>query len=345
MQKTSKKDVNHILKRISNNKRKIKFRGKFKISGHISNLNLKENNSIDTLLNKKESNNIIPTKSKNYGYSTEKTDYSSKFSDKNSSKIKISTDSKRIFLDIQVNKTIPSTYRNKKIFELTCQRKQIPNLTLNNYCPIKTFSNNNINKENFKNINNIEFEKIITFTNNLFYSKTPQKYRKTKDNLLKIENKRTKKNKFNSLNCFIDDYMSKDNNEIKKYKINYRDYFGDSDFEKLEEKEKHYLTEINKIKLIYKNTNLMKALCDYLNLSFGKLKNEKNDILKTINQEKEEIKKENKYLKFLRNNWKHNLIPMNNIYRDNHKFNLKRTFNNKNLYPLRKDYFSNKNVF
>ena len=107
--------------------------------------------------------------------------------------------------------------------------------------------------------------------------------------------------------------MSKDNNEIKKYKINYRDYFGDSDFEKLEEKEKHYLTEINKIKLIYTNTNLMKALCDYLNLSFGKLKNEKNDILKTINQEKEEIKKENKYLKFLRNNWKHNLIQINNI--------------------------------
>ena len=111
---------------------------------------------------------------------------------------------------------------------------------------------------------------------------------------------------------------------------------------KLKEKEKTYLTEINKIKLIYKNTNLMKALCDYLNLSFGKLKNEKNDNMKTIKQEKEEIKRKKKYLKFLQNNWKHNLIPLKDIFNmNNKKNNLKFSFDSRNKkYNLKNGYFS-----
>ena len=83
----------------------------------------------------------------------------------------------------------------------------------------------------------------------------------------------------------------------------------------------------------------MKALCDYLNLSFVKLKNEKNERLKTINKEKEEIRKKNKYLKYLRNNFKYNLIPTTDIFNSTKKKNLKSSFN-RNLFLFRNHNFS-----
>ena len=190
-----------------------------------------------------------------------------------------------------------------------------------------------------KNIHKIEFDKILSFTNNIFYSKTPKKKGETNENKYNVEGKKAKNNKFNSLNYFIDDYMLKNDDDINKYKINFRDYFGDSDYVKLKDKQKTYLTEINKIKMLYKNTNLMKALCDYLNLSFVKLKNEKKERTKIIKQEKEELKKKKKYLKILQKNWEHNLIPISNIFNRNQKFNLKHTANNRNYYPLRKKFF------
>ena len=133
--------------------------------------------------------------------------------------------------------------------------------------------------------------------------------------------------------------MSKVIHESKRFKVNFKDYMGETEYDKLCEKEKTYLTETNKIKLIYKNTNLMKALCDYLNLSFVKLRNEKNERLKTLNKERDEIRKRNKYLKYLRNNFKHNLIPTTDIFNSTKKKNLKSTFN-RNLFLFRNNNFS-----
>ena len=337
-----KKNFIQSFQGISKEQKYPKLREKLKIINFKYNLNSKDNNnnSIDSKSNnfKKEINNNTFAKSKIFGYSTEKTDYSSKFSDKNISKIKMNNDSKHTTIDNKVNKTIQFSSRNINIYPM----KPLPNITLNNYHSLNTFSNYNRKRESFRDMNIYEMNKVITFTNNLFYSKTPQKKKDIKENKNNSESKKVRINKFNSLNCFIDDYMSKDNNEIKRYKTNFRDYFGDSDYDKLKEKEKTYLTEINKIKLIYKDTNLMKALCDYLNLSFGKLKNEKNENMKTIKQEKEEIKRKKKYLKFLQNNWKHNLIPLKDIFNTNNKKNnLKFSFDSRNKkYNLKNGYFS-----
>ena len=84
----------------------------------------KENNSI---LSSIQMNNI--TKSNNFGYYTEKTAYSSKLSDKNILKIKKRSNSKQIFMDIKVNKTLQPNYKNKKIFN----HKQLPHITLKDY--------------------------------------------------------------------------------------------------------------------------------------------------------------------------------------------------------------------
>ena len=343
---TFKKYVNLSLPGISNNHGKKIIKNRFKNTSQIQNLNSKQNNSIDSISNKKESKkNDVFTKSKIFGYSTEKTDYSSIFNDKNASKIKTNNNSKQIFLDIKVNKTIQCDHRNKKIFATEFQKTYSPINNLNNYYPINTITNSNKYSENFKNIHKIELDKILSFTNNIFYSKTSQKNGETSENKYNVEGKRTKNNKFNSLNHFIDDYMLKNDDDIIKYKINFRDYFGDSDYVKLKDKQETYLTEINKIKLLYKNTNLMKALCDYLNLSFVKLKNEKKERTKIIKQEKEELKKKKKYLKILQKNWEHNLIPIRDIFNINQKFNLKHTANNRNYYSLRKNFFIKHKIY
>ena len=176
---------------------------------------------------------------------------------------------------------------------------------------------------------------------NLFYSKIPIKKAGVQENQINSDIKKIRKNKFNSINCFIDDYTIKDDNEYKRYKTNFRNYFGDSDYERLKEKEKNYLTEMKKIKLIYKNTNLMNALFDYLNLAFGKLKNEKNENIKTIKNAQKEIRIKNKYMKFLQNNSKHNLIPLKDLFNNNtKKNNLKLAFKGRNKNHLKKELFS-----
>ena len=83
----------------------------------------------------------------------------------------------------------------------------------------------------------------------------------------------------------------------------------------------------------------MRALCDYLNLSFVKLRNEKNQRIKTLNKERAEISKRNKYLKYLRNSFKHNLIPTTDIFNSTEKKSLKSTFN-RNLFLYRNNNFS-----
>ena len=291
------------------------FRRKMETIEYNNNLNNQDNNSIDSIPNKKELDHNNLTKSKNFGYYTQKTEYSSKLSDNNIIKNRKISESKKIFMDIKVNKTIQANYKNRNIFK----KKHLPNITLNNYYSIKTFPNINRNKEAFKDIHKFEIDKVITFTNNLFYSKIPIKKAGVQENQINSDIKKIRKNKFNSINCFIDDYTIKDDNEYKRYKTNFRNYFGDSDYERLKEKEKNYLTEMKKIKLIYKNTNLMNALFDYLNLAFGKLKNEKNENIKTIKNAQKEIRIKNKYMKFLQNNSKHNLIPLKDLFNNNTK--------------------------
>ena len=132
MDMTFKKYVNLSLPGISNNHGKKIIKNRFKNTSQIQNLNSKQNNSIDSISNKKESKkNDVFTKSKIFGYSTEKTDYSSIFNDKNASKIKTNNNSKQIFLDIKVNKTIQCDHRNKKIFATEFQKTYSPINNLN----------------------------------------------------------------------------------------------------------------------------------------------------------------------------------------------------------------------
>ena len=77
-----------------------------KITNFKYNLNSKDNNSIVFKSNKQEINKNKFAKSKIFGYSTEKTDYSSKFSDKNVSKTKMNNESKYSSIDNKVNKNI-----------------------------------------------------------------------------------------------------------------------------------------------------------------------------------------------------------------------------------------------
>lgn len=311
------------------------FREKFIFNSPIDNLKFKKNKR-NYYSNKIEERNNSVNKLKIIERNSEETKYSSKISNLNISKIKINNGYNRNLLEIKANKTIQPNHRN---ISSNLPLMQSPNKTLNNDSVLNTFSNFKSSFNISKNVNKIDMDKIISFTNTIFYSKTPKKLREIKNYKNFSIKKRIKTNKFNSLNCFIDDYMSKENHESKRYKVNFKDYMGDNEYEKLVEKEKTYLTETNKIKLLYKNTNLMKALCDYLNLSFVKLKNEKNERLKTINKEKEEMRKKNKYLKYLRNNFKYNLIPTTDIFNSTKKKNLKSSFN-RNLFLFRNHNFS-----
>jgi hypothetical protein len=209
-----KKNMNQSFHGISQVQRYPKFREKMKITNFKYNLNSKDNNSIDFKSNKQEINKNKFAKSKIFGYSTEKTDYSSKFSDKNVSKTKMNNESKYSSIDNKVNKTIQYNYRNTNIYPM----RPLPHITLNNYNSLNTFSNYNRNRESFRDMNIYEMNKVITFTNNLFYSKTSQKKKDIKENKNNSENKRVRINKFNSLNLFTDDYMSKDNMKLKDIK-------------------------------------------------------------------------------------------------------------------------------
>ena len=258
-----KNNVNQSFPKISKGSRNINSLEKLQFKQYSNNLKIKDNYNKDLFSNKKESN-INNLKSSNiFGTNSVKTEYSTKLSDMNLSKIKTDNSSQ----DYKVNKTIPNNHhRNKNFFVTNFKGKYPQTKTLNNYRAFNTLSNVNIKTESYKNINKFEIDKIISFSNTMFCAKTPQKTKEMLQKRSKTDNRRTKTNKFNSINCFIDDYISKENNEIKKYKIDFKNYFGDSDYKKFVEKEKTYLTEVKKIKLLYKNTNLMKALCDYLNL-------------------------------------------------------------------------------
>ena len=324
----------------SNAKMYKNLREKLKFNPPIDNLKFKNNNryfNSNKIEKKDNSVNKLQYLEKN----SEETKYSSKISNMNISKIKTINSNNRNSLDLMANKTIQPNHRHIPSY---ISMSKSPIKKINNDYILNTFSNFKTNFEDNKNINKFDIDKIITFTNTIFYSQTPKKIKEIKDNKSMNIKRKIKTNKFNSLNCFIDDYMSKkDNHESKKIKVNFKDYMGDTEYDRLCEKEKTYLTETNKIKLIYKNTNLMKALCDYLNLSFVKLRNEKNQRIKILNKERAEINKRNKYLKYLRNNFKYNLIPTTDIFNSTKKKNLKSTFN-RNLFLYRNNHFSKNEI-
>ena len=280
-------------------------------------------------------------KLKSFEYSAENDKIFSKENNINLSQFKKEHNLK-LSTEIKINKTVQSKERNN-FFDSSFKIKSNSISKINNYKSFLTLSSINSNYESFKNIHSINMDKIITFTNTAFYSKSP----KFKTILTNNENenikeqRKTRNNKFNSLECFIDDYMSKENNDIKKYKTNFRDFFGDSDYEKLIEKEKTYLTEMGKIRLIYKNTRLMKALFDYLNLSLGKIKNKRNQRIKEINKSNEENRKKKKYMQFIEKHMRLNLIPYKDVFNNNHKNNLKFQFNKRSPLIYKNGYLSN----
>ena len=312
------------------------LRKKLKFSSPIDNLKFKNNNRYFNTNKKEEKDNSVK-KLKILERNSEETKNTSKISNINISKINTNNSHDVILLDIMANKTIQPNHRH---IPSNISMRQSSIKTIKNNYALNTFSNSKSNFEINKNINKFDMNKIITFTNTFFNSKTPKKIQEIKDYKKKNNKNKAKTNKFNSLNCFIDDYMSKkDHRENKKIKVNFKDYMGETEYDKLCEKEKTYLTEINKIKIIYKNTNLMRALCDYLNLSFVKLRNEKNQRMKTLNKERAEISKRNKYLKYLRNSFKYNLIPTTDVFNSTKKKSLNSTFN-RNLFRYRNNNFS-----
>ena len=98
---------------------------------------------------------------------------------------------------------------------------------------------------------------------------------------------------------------------------------------------------MGKIRLIYKNTRLMKALFDYLNLSLGKIKNKRNQRIKEINKSNEENRKKKKYMQFIEKHMRLNLIPYKDVFNNNHKNNLKFQFNKRSPLIYKNGYLSN----
>ena len=327
---------------IANEKNSQNINDILKLNNLINNRNLRNCNSFSIFNIKNKSIKFHIPKIKLKGCSVEKPERSIKISDIISSKFKKENNNRYLNTDVKIYKTIQPQNRNI-FYDSGLQIRNSLNEKDNNYRSYQTLSNIKRNLETFDDIHKIDLDKIITFTNNAFHSKSPKVKQNIKENQIRLEKERRKNRntKFNSLKCFIDDYMPKENKEMKKYNINFRDYFGDSDYEKLIEKEKNYLTEVEKIRLIFKNTKLMKALCDYLNLSFVKIKNEKNLKIKEINKNNEEIRNQKKYKKFIENNLRLNLIPNKNIFCFNTKNNLKLIFKKRSPLIYKNGYLPN----
>lgn len=261
----------------------------------------------------------ISPKNQNIGYNTEKTEYSSQINDC-LSRIQANSEIKPIYTSIKLNDSISPNYKtetnqffnsSKNIFNntKTIYPKKTNHKT--STCWHKTENNNS------KKINNIDMENIIKYSNNYAKYRTPKIKRRKNIFSNNIKNKKViTNNRFNSLNCFIDNYIQIDENKlVNRYIPNFGDYFSKTDQNKLIEKGKNLLTEKEKIKLVFKDTKLIMAMCDYLNSSFAKIKNEKRLKLNTLNQEIRNIKKNKKYMKTLNSNIRNNLIPISNIFK------------------------------
>ena len=277
----------------------------------------------------------------NFGYNTEKTEYSSQINDyaskiKGKSKIRPLFTNIKIFDNISQMKKTESTkfdsgYSN--IFNNNKVKKNPTNNIQTNSCWHKKI-------DDFNEINKIDMENVIKFSNNFFQSKTPKKKKRKKYFPINTKNNIVN-NRFNSLNCFIDNYIQIDEDKLwNRYFPKYEDYLNKMDCNKLimKEKEKKLLTTKEKIKNVFKDTKLIMAMCDYLNSSFSKLKNKKRIKLKTISHEIEEIKKNKKNNKSIEENKRNNLISKNELFKMNNK--LKKVFQKKDSMIYKNGYFS-----
>lgn len=292
---------------------------------------------------------INKSQKKTFGYTTDNTDYSSHLNDC-ISKINGNSEIKPIFTNIKFNESfskIPKA-ENSKAFSNT--NNSFTNHKIDTYQLNFKHKNNQNYKtsscwytkfDNFKNINKFDMEKIIKYSNKFINSKTP-KIKKRKNILIKNENNQeNKNNRFNSLNCFIDKYIDFDENKLlNRYQPNFEEFFNNLDYKELKKRGKHLLTAKEKIKLIFKNTKLIMAMCDYLNDSFSKLKNEKRYKMKTIIKEIEEIKKNQKYKKTIETEIKKNLLPKKDLFKMNRKIQMKNDHFEKAPKIYKNGYFS-----
>ena len=289
------------------------------------------------------------TPKRNFGYNTEKTECSSQINERTSkSKITGNSEIKPLFTNIKFNDSVSPIYKTEtqnfyrseqNIFNTkTTNKKAYKNNRINIY-PKKYNYNNNSNKssscwyakiDELNNISKFNMEKIIKFSNNFLNSKTP-KIKKRKKYIIinnsKDKNKNSKNhNRFNSLNCFIDNYIEFDENKIlNRYNPKFDEYFGKLDYYKLIQKGKNLLTAKEKIKTVFKDTKLLMAMCDYLNTSLAKLKNEKRAKIKNRNKQIEEMKKNTIYQKTFETNLRNNLVEKKDLFKMN-------TINNKNSF-------------
>jgi hypothetical protein len=256
-------------------------------------------------------------KSYNIGYYTEKTEYSSHINDC-LSKIQTNTEKRPLYYNITLNEnntkelktqTLNNYSSSKNIFNKnkTNQKKD------NNYkTSLKWFRKNN----HYYKVNKFDMENIIKFSNTFENFRTPKtKKSKYLSNSNNTNNKKNVNNRFNSLNFYIDNYIRMDINKlVNRYIPNFKDYFSKTDYTILTQKRKKLLTEKEKIKTVFKDTKLMMCMCDYINSSFSKIKNEKRMKLNSLNQQIKEVKSKNKYIKSINEEMKNNLIPIKNIF-------------------------------
>ena len=250
----------------------------------------------------------------------EKTECSSNINDIYLSRIQGNSEIKQIFKDFKLSKTL-SPKNKSETSKLYTKSKNVSD----NFNKMKTFSTSSCwyrKTDNFDSISNLndvnsfDTEKINKFSS-IFVNYKNHKIKNRKNNFLySTKNNKTQYNRFNSLNLFIDSYLQMDENKLlNRYHPNYKEYLGKSEYDKLNLKSKKLLNTKEKIKVVFKDTKLIMAMCDYLNTSLAKLNSKKRKRIKDIKKEAEEIKINEKNMERIKSKIKNDIIPINNMCR------------------------------
>lgn len=157
--------------------------------------------------------------------------------------------------------------------------------TINSYSLSKLKSESIKNKFDINLINTEELTKISTLLSSFKSAK------KTK----RKKNYNIKKYKFNSLLYLINKNTKLKDNEIQnRYRPIIKDFFGKKDYVKFASKSEKFIKP-QEIKMLYKDTKLIKSIFDYLNDSFSKIRYHQAQINQKIMNELLEKKKKEKY--------------------------------------------------
>ena len=324
-----RKKISRLLPGINHTEENKNFKGKTFNNFRLNRINnkIKTNNSIGGPSINIDNNYFIEkikkTPKNNLGLNSEKTEYSSQINDC-LSKINGNSDVKPLFLNIKYNESICPKYKTENLKLHGSSENIFAKDKMNIFRKNNVFKNYQTcscwyrKTDDFKNLNKFDTENIIKFSNTLVNSKTPKiKKRKINNFIINTRNKNIN-NRFNSLNCFIDNYIHVEEDKLlNRYKPNYEEYLSKLDYLKLKKKGKKLLKTKEKIKLVFKDTKLIMAMCDYLNSFFSRLKNEKREKLKMLNQEKEENKKNIKYKISLETSLRNNFIPKKDLFNIN----------------------------